>query len=403
MPVNLSQYRGTVGLFNSEFIPIKQSNIFYCAFFRNLDILAMISVLLSFFIYVYVMPSVINGLSRTLLLRGNSKSINSFVSKGLYVYMLVMFMRYIWVYSITIKMSGDIEMNPGPKPSSCNKFSICHWNLNSISAHNFIKLSLLRAYISVHNFDILCLSETYLDSTISSNDSNLIIPNYELYRADHPSNVKRGGICIYYKNLLPLKVTNIQYLQEYINFEMKIGDKLCNFVALYRSPSQSQDEFEKFAKNLELNLDTISANNPFLTVALGDFNAKSNLWYKNDKTTIEGSKIDGIASQFGLHQLINEPTQSKLNSLIEESKHKYHARLSKKLSDPATSPKSYWSILKTFLNNKKIPCIPPLLHENKFIIDFRKKAEIFNTFFCETMFSYKYQQCSSDNFNHENS
>ena len=72
--------------------------------------------------------------------------------------------------------------------------------------------------------------------------------------------------------------------------------------------------------------------------------------------------------------------QFKLNSLIEESKHKYHARLSKKLSDPATSPKSYWSILKTFLNNKKIPCIPPLLHENKFIIDFRRKAEIFNTF-----------------------
>ena len=62
MPVNLSQYRGTVGLFNSKFIPIKQSSIFYCAFFRNLDTLAMISVLLSFFIYVYVMPSVINGL-----------------------------------------------------------------------------------------------------------------------------------------------------------------------------------------------------------------------------------------------------------------------------------------------------------------------------------------------------
>ena len=172
-------------------------------------------------------------------------------------------------------------MNPGPKPSSCNKFSICHWNLNSISVHNFIKLSLLRAHISVHNFDILCLSETYRDSTISSNDSNLIIPGYDLYRADHPSNVKCGGICIYYNNFLPLKVTNIQYLQECINFEMKIGDKLCNFVALYRSPSQSQDEFEKF----ELNLDTVSANNPFLTVVLGDFNAKSNLWYINDKTT----------------------------------------------------------------------------------------------------------------------
>ena len=75
--------------------------------------------------------------------------------------------------------------------------------------------------------------------------------------------------------------------------------------------------------------------------------------------------------------------QSKLNYLIEESKHKYHARLSEKLSDPATSPKSYWSIFKTFLNNKKIPCIPPLLHENKFIIDFRRKAEIFNTVFAK--------------------
>ena len=58
MPVNLSQYRGTVGLFNSEFIPVKQSNIFYCAFFRNLDILTMISVLLSFFIYIYIRDAI---------------------------------------------------------------------------------------------------------------------------------------------------------------------------------------------------------------------------------------------------------------------------------------------------------------------------------------------------------
>ena len=40
--------------------------------------------------------------------------------------------------------------------------------------------------------------------------------------------------------------------------------------------------------------------------ALKDLNSKSNLWYKN--TTNEGPKIDVIASQFGLHQLIYEPT-----------------------------------------------------------------------------------------------
>ena len=69
----------------------------------------------------------------------------------------------MWLYSLTIKFSGDIEENPGPKPNSCDFLSICHWNLNNISAHNFIKLSLLRAYISINKIDIICFYETYLD------------------------------------------------------------------------------------------------------------------------------------------------------------------------------------------------------------------------------------------------
>ena len=73
--------------------------------------------------------------------------------------------------------------------------------------------------------------------------------------------------------------------------------------------------------------------------------------------------------------------QTKLSSLIEESKNQYYTRLSHKLLDPKTSQKSYWSILKTFLNNKKIPCIPPLLHQDKFVTDFKEKTNIFNNFF----------------------
>ena len=133
-------------------------------------------------------------------------------------------------------MSGNIEMNMRPKPSSSNAFSICHWNLNSVFVHNFIKLYLLRAYISIYNSVVLCLSEIYFRSTISSNDGNVIIPSYDLYSADHPSNAKHGAIYVCYKTGLPLKLTNIQCMQECINFEVKIGKKLCNFVALYRSP-----------------------------------------------------------------------------------------------------------------------------------------------------------------------
>ena len=64
--------------------------------------------------------------------------------------------------------------------------------------------------------------------------------------------------------------------------------------------------------------------------------------------------------------------QDELGFLIEKSKNNYYSKLSQKLSNKATCSKAYWSILKTFLNDKKIPCIPPVFH-NKFVIDLEKK------------------------------
>ena len=159
---------------------------------------------------------------------------------------------------------------------------------------------LLKAYIAIHKFDIICLSETYLDSSTTSDDDNLAISGYNLIRSDHPSNNKRYGVCIYYKNFLHLRVLSIQYLQEYINFELNIGGKICNFISLYRSPSQTQDEFKKFIDNLELNLETLCQNNPFVMVLIGDLNAKSKNWYSRDKTSHEGNEIENVKTQFGL-------------------------------------------------------------------------------------------------------
>ena len=150
--------------------------------------------------------------------------------------------------------------------------------------------------------------ETYLDSNILPDDSNLTIPGYNLVHSDHPSNKKRGGVCIYYKSYLPLRIIDINYLSKCVRFELMVGDKLCNFIALYRSPIQSQDLFESFKENLELNLESAVQNNPFLVVLLGDFNAKSSNWCKNDTTTTEGKAIENITSQFDLHQMIDEPT-----------------------------------------------------------------------------------------------
>ena len=112
------------------------------------------------------------------------------------------------MYFIPVKISGDIEENPGRQSKPCSSLSICHWNLNSIPAHNFIKMSLLRASISINKFNIICLSKTYLDSSISSNDGNL---EYTLVRADNPNNTEKGGVCIYcLTTLLPYLFTTIE-------------------------------------------------------------------------------------------------------------------------------------------------------------------------------------------------
>ena len=41
---------------------------------------------------------------------------------------------------------------------------------------------------------------------------------------------------------------------------------------------------------------------------IGDFNANSKNWYSQDKNSFKGKTIGSITSQFGLYQLINEPT-----------------------------------------------------------------------------------------------
>ena len=101
--------------------------------------------------------------------------------------------------------------------------------------------------MSVHKFDIICLSETYLDSGIDN--ESLKISECYLIRSDHPTNKKRGGICICYKNFLPLKVSHVRLLEECIAFDLIISNKLCSFMALYGSPNQSENDFATFLEN----------------------------------------------------------------------------------------------------------------------------------------------------------
>ena len=183
-----------------------------------------------------------------------------------------------WLQNLLVLSIGDVEKNPGPKRTLKASLSICHWNLNSISALSYAKLSRLIAYLAFHKFYIICLSETYLNSNNSPDDQTLEISGYNLVRSNHPLSSKRGEVWIYYKNYLPLKIIAVNCLSECINFEIIIGNNICNYITLYRSPAQNQDDFQAFTDNLQVNVETLAKRNPFLTVVIGDFNAKSKHW-----------------------------------------------------------------------------------------------------------------------------
>ena len=55
------------------------------------------------------------------------------------------------------------------------------------------------------------------------------------------------------------------------------------------------------------------------------------------------------------------------------SKLRLTQKLTQKLNTIQKSTKVYWALLKIFLNNRKIPVIPPLFHNNKFVTDFKEK------------------------------
>ena len=123
------------------------------------------------------------------------------------------FIIFTWIFtffynvflSILILKTGDIELNPGPQKHSHSYFSCCHWNVNSLATENYSKVLALKACNSIYKYDFICISETFLDSSFESDDKNFMLEGYNLIRSADPSNTKRGGVCIYYKECLAVR------------------------------------------------------------------------------------------------------------------------------------------------------------------------------------------------------
>ena len=98
-----------------------------------------------------------------------------------------------------------------------------NWNLNSIAKNNFERVQLIEAHNSILNYDLMSLCETSLNESTEIPDS--LLNDYTFIAVNHPDNVTHGGVRLFYKNSLPLKLRNDLAFRESIVVELKFGRK----------------------------------------------------------------------------------------------------------------------------------------------------------------------------------
>ena len=169
----------------------------------------------------------------------------------------------------------------------------------------------LRAYISTYKHDFICLSETYPDSSIP--DNLIDIKGYNLVCADHPDIIKTGGVCIYYKDSLPVRIKLFPYPKETLFLEMIHNNKKVIVSVIYRSPSQNNSKLDSLLTKVHQLLRKINKCKPFLAVITMGFNERSPAWWTKDVHTTERSKLFLLTFRNGFSQLISELTRIKVN------------------------------------------------------------------------------------------
>ena len=217
-----------------------------------------------------------------------------------------------WLPLVLIILSNDVHLNPGPSFHN-SFFNFMSWNVNSIAKENFKRVGLIEADNSIFNYDLISICETSLNSSVQLPD--ILLNDYTFVPSNHPSDTRHGGVGLFYKNSLPIKVRTDLSFNESVVVEMINGRKKIFFTALYRSPAfnHTSPEFQEFLSNFTDLYLKIKTENPFATFFTGDFNGHSQLWWPDGDSTPEGEEIENMLTSLGLSQLISEPTNFEPN------------------------------------------------------------------------------------------
>ena len=125
IPVKFIQYRRTVGMFNNR--RFASSSLNYSYFSKkhhNYDTFTLaVGLIILMFCHLINVSSNWKFISQFL---PDLAGICNFSRKVLYLGVIGIYLHHIWLSLTIIRLSGDIEENPGPKRNSNQSFSICH-------------------------------------------------------------------------------------------------------------------------------------------------------------------------------------------------------------------------------------------------------------------------------------
>ena len=105
---------------------------------------------------------------------------------------------------------------------------------------------MLAADTSTQRYDIICLSEIYLDSSVPGDTDGLPPKGFYLVQADHPGNMIRGSVCIYLKEDLSLLALHVSFFPECLLCEFTIKGERDYVPITYHYYSQSNLEFSNY-------------------------------------------------------------------------------------------------------------------------------------------------------------
>lgn len=183
------------------------------------------------------------------------------------------FELFVFLKSL-LYQAGDVERNPGPNSDSTESsassylpflqgnLSMVHYNVQSLVN----KVDILESEFS--HFDVISLTETWLNSSIS--DLDILFQEFQSpFRRDRIDD-SHGGIAVYVKHNIPckrrpdLELINI----ECVWLELSVRNKKILFGTFYRPPSSSPNVLVDIENSIGMAVDTGLSE----IIITGDFN-----------------------------------------------------------------------------------------------------------------------------------